>query len=187
MVVKTSTTLAEFLALPLSKPYLELMDGEVIEKPLPNRNHSRLTTWIIFMLMAYLERTGEGVVDNELRHNYSDEEWVFLPDISVTLSTRLPYSPAETPQGPFEILPDIAIEVVSPDDQPGRLQRRIAHYMRSGVRLLWVVDPEAEKVTVWKPGELPHDYSGVSTLRADGILNDFELDLGELFGKLHQP
>ncbi|MGE0600887.1 MAG: Uma2 family endonuclease [Dehalococcoidia bacterium] len=187
MVVKTHTTLAEFLALPQTRPYLELMDGEVIEKPSPNRNHSRLVTWLIFVLMSYVERTGEAVVDSELRHNFAEEEWVFLPDISVTLRERLTYSPADTPPGAYEVLPDLAIEVVSPDDQPGRLQRRIAHYMRSGVRLLWVVDPDAEKVTVWKPGELPHDFSGTSTIRAEGVLSDFSLDLGEMFGRLHQP
>ena len=186
MVLKTRTSLAEFLALPETKPYLELMDGEVIEKPMGNRNHTRMTTWLIHLLMNYLERTGEGVVDNELRHGFADEEWVFLPDVSVTRSDRLPFPPAETPKGPFEILPDLAIEVVSPDEQPGRLQRRIAHYMRSGVLLLWVVDPEAEKVTVWKPGELPQDFEAPAKLAAVPVLDAFELDLGQLFARLHQ-
>lgn len=186
MTVRTHTSLAEYLALPETKPYLELMDGEVIQKPMVNRNHSRMTTVLIQWLMNYLDRTGEGVVDTELRHGYTEEEWVFLPDVSVTLTHRLPFPPKDTPKGPFEVLPDLAIEVVSPDDQPGRLQSRIAHYMRSGVSLLWVVDPEAEKVTVWEPGEVPRDFLAPAKLNARPVLNSFELDLGELFGKLHR-
>jgi len=186
MVLKTRTSLAEYLALPTTKPWLELMDGEVFEKPMVNRNHSRLTSRLIHWLIAHLDESGEGVVDTELRHGYLEEEWVFLPDISVTLKGRLPYPPADTPKGPFEVLPDFAIEVVSPDDLPGRLQRRIAHYMRSGVRLLWVVDPEAEKVTVWEPGATPMDYSAPAILAAAPVLPDFELDLGRLFSYLHE-
>ena len=186
MVLKTRTTLAEFLALPETKPYLELMDGEVFEKPMPGRKHSRMTTWLIHLLLGYLEQTGEGFVDNELVHEYPDEEWVFLPDVSVTLSDRFPDAPAESDDGPVEILPDFAIEVVSPSDKPGRLQRKIAHYMRSGVRLLWVIDPETETVTVWEPGALPREYAASERLDARPVLSDFEVDLAQLFAQLHR-
>jgi Uma2 family endonuclease len=144
-----------------------------------------MTTWLIHLLLTYLERSGEAVVDSELRHGYDGEEWVFLPDVSVTLKQRLPYPPADTPKGPFEILPDLAIEVVSPDDQPGRLQRRIGHYMRSGVPLLWVVDPEVESVTVWEPGKAPLEMRAPSVLNAQPVLSAFELDLETLFARLH--
>jgi Uma2 family endonuclease len=82
-------------------------------------------------------------------------------------------------------MPDIAIEVLSPADQPGRLQSRIAHYMRAGVQVLWVVDPEAEKVTVWKPGDVPMDYEAPAKLTAEDILPGFQLDLEEVFSVLH--
>lgn len=183
MVLKTRTSLAEFLALPETKPYLELMDGEVIEKPMPNRKHGTIVGFLMQALRNYLDGTREARVETEVRHLEDDEEWVFLPDVSVTLRSRIG-PPAET-DDPVEVVPDVAIEVLSPDDRPGRLQRRIAHYMRSGVRILWVIDPDSETVTVWEPGALPRDYAAPAKLNAAPVLKDFELDIEELFAVLH--
>ncbi|HXU24926.1 MAG TPA: Uma2 family endonuclease, partial [Tepidiformaceae bacterium] len=81
--------------------------------------------------------------------------------------------------------PDLAIEVLSPDDQPGRVSQKIAHYMASGVRLLWVIDPEDERITVWEPGKIPRDLAAPAVLSAAPVLAGFELDLAGLFAHLH--
>jgi len=182
MALKTRTTLAEFLALPETKPYLELMDGEVLEKTMPSRIHSRIVAYLVSVLWEYLAHSQEGSVDTELRHIEDEEEWVFLPDVSVTRSERS--RPPIESEGPETALPDLAIEVLSPDDRPGRVQRRIAHYMRSGVVLLWVIDPEAEKVTVWRQGDAPRDYAAPARIPAAPVLASFELDLQRMFDTL---
>ena len=182
MVLKTRTTLAEFLALPETKPYLELMDGEVYPKPMPNRFHGTLVAYLVRILGNYLERTREARVETEVRHAEEDEEWVFLPDVHVTLRSRIG-PPTSTPD-PVVVMPDLAIEVLSPDDRPGRLQRRIAHYMRAGVPILWVIDPESETLTVWEPGGAPREYAAPAKVSAAPVLSDFELDLGALFATL---
>ncbi|MGH2633494.1 MAG: Uma2 family endonuclease [Tepidiformaceae bacterium] len=136
-------------------------------------------------LGTYLRSSGEGRVETESRHIERRDEWVFLPDISVTLKSRVSGPAAELP-GLVDVVPDFAIEVLSPDDQPGRITQRIAHYMRSGVRLLWIVDPEAERVTVWQPGEAPSDLAAPAMLSAAPILANFGLDLAALFGRLNE-
>jgi Uma2 family endonuclease len=182
MVLKTRTTLDEFLALPETKPYLELMDGEVIEKAMPNRKHGTLVAFLVRILGNYLEQTREARVKTEVRHLEDEEEWVFLPDVSVTLRTRI--GPASETSDPVEVLPDLAIEVLSPEDRPGRLQRRIAHYMRSGVQVLWVVDPDSETVTVWEPGKAPQEYQAPTKLTATPVLASFELNIEAMFASL---
>ncbi|MGH2632513.1 MAG: Uma2 family endonuclease, partial [Tepidiformaceae bacterium] len=146
MVTKTRVSLAELLAMPECKPYLELIDGEVVQKSMPSYSHGTIVGELMIELGTYLRRTGEARAIPEMRHLHREDEWVFLPDISVTLHSRLTTPPADL-RGPIEILPDLAIEVLSPDDQPGRVSQKIAHYMGSGVRLLWVVDPEDERIT----------------------------------------
>lgn len=182
MVPKTRTTLAEFLALPETKPYLELMDGEVIEKAMPNRKHGTLVAFLVQILRNYLDQTREARVETEVCHLEDEEEWVFLPDVSVTLRTRI--GPASETSDPVEVLPDLAIEVLSPDDRPGRLQRRIAHYIRSGVQVLWVVDPDSATVTVWEPGKVPQEYKAPARLAAAPVLKSFELDVEAVFASL---
>jgi len=183
MTVRTKVSLAEFLALPQEEPYLELMDGEVYPKAMPTDNHGELVAEIIGQIYVFLRRVREARLGTEIRHLKHDEEWVFLPDVSVTLRSRK-QAPAQTTD-PIQVMPDLAIEVLSPDDRPGRIQSRIAHYMRSGVRVLWVVDPESERITVWQPGELPQDYAAPAKLSGAPVLAGFELDIQELFAVLH--
>lgn len=184
MATKSRVSLEEFLALPETKPYRELVDGEVIEKPMPNRKHSRMVVALIQRLAAYLDRSGEGDLDTELRHLERDSEWVFLPDLSVTLRPR---RPTDIPAGPEEVLPSFAIEVLSPEDRPGRTNRRLALYMNAGVTLVWLVDPEDETITVIERGKDARIATAGDDIDGRPVLSGFALDVGELFAHLHEP
>ena len=185
MATKTRVSLAQYLAMEECKPHLELIDGEVVQKSMPSYSHATLVSELVTELNNYVRRTHEARVTTEMRHLQRDDAWVFLPDIAVTLKTRLFASPSQL-RGPVEVLPDLAVEVLSPDDQPGRLSQRIAHYMASGVRLLWVIDPETERVTVWEPGKTPRDLAAPAVLTAAPVLAGFDLDLAALFPRLHE-
>ena len=155
MATTVRVTLQQFLALPESKPYLELMDGEVHEKPMPNNSHGELVAELIYLLKVYQRRNGTFRIVTEVRHADVEHQWVFLPDVSVTLSARVADVPGTSAGGPVLVMPDIAIEVLSPEDRPGMVARRVEYYRRAGVALVWIVDPEAESITVWNGGALP--------------------------------
>ncbi|HXU24927.1 MAG TPA: Uma2 family endonuclease [Tepidiformaceae bacterium] len=184
MATKARVSLADYLALKECKPYLELIDGEVVQKSAFDRKASRIAARLIADLGNYLSLSHEAEVDTQLRHLVRTEEWAFLPDVSVTLKSRVA-TPIQDVVDPVEVLPDLAIEVLSPDDQPGRVSQKIAHYMASGVRLLWVIDPEDERITVWEPGKIPRDLAAPAVLSAAPVLAGFELDLAALFARLH--
>jgi Uma2 family endonuclease len=181
---KTRITLDEFLAQPETKPYREFVDGDVVEKPMPGPSHAALVAELIFLLKGYVRATGVARVSTELRHADVDNEWVFLPDISVTRTGRRP--PPADERGPVEVMPDFAIEVLSPDDQSGRITRRVSYYARAGVTLLWVVDPADESVTVFERGVTPRVARAPEELSAETVLPGFTLDLGRLFASLHE-
>ena len=84
MATKTRVSLAEFLALPAAEPPLELIDGEVVQKAMPGPKHSKMVAELIYLLMSFLRDRNDVDVDTELRHIRRDEEWTFLPDISLT-------------------------------------------------------------------------------------------------------
>ena len=186
MTTQTRMTLAEFLALPEEKPYLEFINGEVVEKPLPNIQHGKLTSHVIGRLEIYFESSDEGYVANEVRHLHeSDEDQrVFLPDIHVTLWSS---DPNRSEANPFRIQPDFAIEVLSPDSRPGRLAERVQFYLSSGTRLLWIVDPDREVITVYRPGEIAQEARAGDILDGLPVLRDFRFDVGRLFAVLHRP
>src|SRR5690606_21909468 len=135
-----------FLALPETKPYREFIRGEVIEKPMPSANHSALVAELIFLLKSHLRQANDARVDTEMRHVAHEEERVYLPDVCVTLESRMPTDPELLRRGPVPVTPDLAIEVLSPEDRPGRISDRVDFYLRAGARLVWIVDPDERHI-----------------------------------------
>jgi Uma2 family endonuclease len=46
----------QYLALPEDKPYLEYVDGVVLQKPMPNKDHAELAAEIIYRIKMWIER-----------------------------------------------------------------------------------------------------------------------------------
>jgi Uma2 family endonuclease len=95
MATKTRMSVEDFLALEETKPYLELVNGEVVQKMAPTVRHSDLVVRCVVLLSSYLERTREGRVMTEVRHLSSAEGRVYLPDVAVTLKGRFPRDPKQ--------------------------------------------------------------------------------------------
>ena len=180
---KPRVSLDEFLAMEETKPYLELMDGEVIEKPMPTPSHGTIVIEAATELNLHKRRDPRVRVETDVRHADIDNDWVYLPDISVTRKDRR--LPAAEESGPVLVFPDLAIEVLSPGDRPGRALRRVSYYLRAGTTLIWLIDPEDESVTVFERGEAPRVFSAPELLTGEPVLEGFTLDLGRLFATLH--
>ncbi len=181
MATTTRISIDEFLAMPETEPPSELIDGEIVQKPMANEDHGTLVAELIGLLGNYLHASGEGRVLTEVRHADRPDEWVYLPDINVALGKRT------TPRGsraPVENIVDFAIEVLSPDDRLSRVLRRIDLYLRAGTRLLWLVDPENRSITVYRRAEQPVSHYAPEVIDAQPVLSGFALDLAELFAVL---
>jgi Uma2 family endonuclease len=176
-------TIDEFLELPETEPPSEYIRGEVIQKVAPSPKHAFLVLQIGARLTNHLDQRDEAVAFTEARHVNRDDDRVFLPDINVTLRDHLPRG-SEAWRRAFEITPDFAIEVLSPDDRPGRVLDRISFFLHAGVQLIWFVDPDDETVTAYEPGQTPRTYRPPDVISAAPVLPGFRLDLGELFGGL---
>lgn len=184
MAVKTRMTLDEFLALPETEPASEFAHGEVTRKPMPNYLHSLLQAALVVVFSEYFKRARvDGVVLPELRHANRDEERAFLPDIAVRVGAKA-HPDWESARGTLDDMPDIAIEILSPDDRPGRVADKLAFYLRMGVPLVWLVDPEERRVDVYRPDEPSTSYGPPAALDANPVLRDFRLDLREFFAPI---
>jgi Uma2 family endonuclease len=81
----------------------------------------------------------------------------------------------------WDVVPDLAVEVVSPTDSADELEQKIAEYFRAGVQLVWVVHPTQSKIHVYRS---PAEISGVSkndVLDGGTVVPGFRLPLSELF------
>jgi Uma2 family endonuclease len=99
------------------------------------------------------------------------------PDISYWSAKRRP--PIE--RGAVQSVPDLIIEVLSPSTRGNDEGAKRELYMSSGVRELWLVDPDARTVTRVRPrGACDETLREEATLRSE-LLDGFELDVARIF------
>ena len=99
------------------------------------------------------------------------------PDVGFVQKSRLPDG---LPQGYIPLAPDLAVEVVSPNDQADEIQRKTGEYLRHGTRLVWVVYPRTKSVVV-HTAEKAITVSGDDMLDGGAVLPGFSLPVAELF------
>jgi Uma2 family endonuclease len=177
-------TLDEFLELPETEPASEFVCGRIIPKPMPTWFHSRLASRLVAYFEAYFDKVDEGYSNVELRHAARDEGRSYVPDVSVTRWDKAPATLAERRHGAIQTLPDLAIEITSPDDRPTRIADKLAFYLRAGVPLVWIVDPDERTIAVYAPGSPPKMFSAGDVLDARPVLSEFSLPVSDLFAAL---
>ena len=163
----------EYLALPEEKPYLEYVDGVVLQKPMPNAAHRALIEEIIFQIGLYRRQHG-GAAGPEGRVRLPDGSGFRLPDTAYWAPGR---------DSGDDSVPSLAVEVQSPGQTMAELRRKCRTFRANGVGVCWLVDPATRTVEVF---EGDRDGEPVS---ADGILETavmpgFSLSLSELFAVL---
>ena len=135
MATGTIVSLEEYLATAY-EPDCDFVDGDLEERNLGEWDHSRLQTKIAAYFFAQYEAQGMRVV-TELRIRVTPGR-VRIPDLCVFLSDpkqRVPSTP-----------PFLCIEILSPEDRMSRVEVRINDYLKMGVGMVWVLDPETRQV-----------------------------------------
>lgn len=102
-----------------------------------------------------------------------------LPDIAVVLAENMP-SEGE-PEGPWPIAPDLAVEVVSPNDVYDKVQGKLWDYFDAGVKQVWIVAPEHRTVTVYRSPVDPVVFAEDCELVSEDLLPGFRCKLSEIF------
>jgi Uma2 family endonuclease len=157
----------------------ELIEGELKPMVPPGGEHGRLQAGLIVLLGSSVQESGFGEIFGEigyvLRRN---PDTVLAPDISIVAANRLPADDS----GFLELAPDLAIEIVSPGNAPGEIERKVAIYLESGVRSVWVVYPAERQVVIHAPHAAPRIVSGDQTLEDPEILPGFSAPLPSVFG-----
>ena len=163
---------AEYLALPEEKPYLEYVDGLVLQKPMPNDDHAALIAELALILGLYRRGHG-GRVRVEMRTRFPNGSFR-IPDASY-------WAPGQ-PSGDDSI-PTLAVEVRSPGQTMDELRAKCRFYRRNGVGVCWLIDPESRTAESFE-GEADGLASGIEEELRSVLLPGFTLVLKDLFAVL---
>jgi Uma2 family endonuclease len=175
-------TLDEFRKLPEEKPALEYWDGVVSQKVSPKARHSQLQGFLTERINGFTDPAGSARAFPELRSTFAGS--TVVPDVSVYLAEHIPYDEQGLLIDDFEVAPDIAIEIVSPDQSVNKLIRRCLWYVSNGVKIALLVDPDDESILAFPDGVAPVALRGDDRIDLEEVLPDFELTVGEVFRSL---
>ena len=124
-------TLEEFLKLPETKPACEFIDGEIIQKPMPQGKHSTVQLDLGSAINLALKPQKIARAYSELRCNFGDRS--VIPDISVFTWERIPRDKDGKVSNLFETAPNWVIEILSPDQNQTKVIRNILYCLAHGI------------------------------------------------------
>ena len=157
------------------------MKGVVVREPIPGFEHGFVQANVGFLLHAYVRvhrlghvTLGTGLVTER------DPDTVRGPDVAFWSAVRLPLDQPK-PRGYPDVAADLCVEVLSPDHRRREMRDKLREYFTRGVRMVWIVDPEDQTVTVYRSpdeGRLLHEST---TLTGEDVIPAFSCPVAAFF------
>lgn len=180
--VRKHLTLEEFLKLPEKKPALEFEEGRVIQKALPKGKHSGLQGALVRLINNLAVTAKLAMAFPELRYTYAGRSYV--PDVSVYLWDRIPVDDQGEVINDFFDPPDIAVEIVSPEQSVNDQIRRCLWYVENGTQIAVLLNPEDHSTRLFLPGQAPQHLHGTDRIDLSLVLPGFQLTVQQIFDSL---
>lgn len=158
----------------------ELVEGRLVRMSPVSFDHGQTVVRLLSLLTRHLSATPVGVVVTEVGFTLATSpDTVRAPDIAFLRNDRVP--PRGT-RGFLHEAPAAVFEVLSPDDRPSEMRRKIAEYLEKGVAVVVVVDPDDTSVTSYRrdrpPAQLAHDDD---LLDVSDAIDGFRCSVREIF------
>ena len=181
MTTRTLVTADELLRMPDDGKRYELIEGELIEMAPAGLRHGEIAATIALLIGVHVRQNdlGSVFVADPGFFLQREPDTVRAPDVAFIATPRL--SPDGVPAGFSDTIPDLVVEVVSPNDRAGQVQEKIEQWIEHGVKLVWVAYPECRSITVYRSLREAHVHHEGDTLSGDPVLPGFSCSVTEIF------
>ncbi|HTU91265.1 MAG TPA: Uma2 family endonuclease [Gemmataceae bacterium] len=182
----------DLLALPDSKNF-ELVDGRLVERhrttpPAQGEDHmgflaDRIAVRLLRWLADFCDEHPLGWVLMPSSGGFQDfpgsPRRVRKPDVAFVRYGRFPNE--QLPLGHAHLAPDLAAEVISPNDEYEKVIEKIEEYLRAGVRLVWIISPRNHIVHVYRANGSVHVLRENEELDGEDVVPGFRCPVRDLF------
>jgi len=159
----------------------ELVEGRVIRMSPVGFQHGRIVPRFASLLHRHVEEHGLGAIVSEVGFKLaSNPDTVRAPDIAFL---RLDRIPKPDPRGFIGGAPDLAVEVLSPDDRPAEVRAKTEEYLACGVPLVLVIDPIQRTAAAHRqmgPAQISREDDIVDL---GDVVPGFSCSIPEIFGQ----
>ena len=177
---KTTFSLQEFLSMPDRCDRTELVNGEITPKVSPKYKHASVQGRLFRFLDDWCNQEQCGRVCPEwavvLKRNGQD--WVPVPDLTYVSYEKLPIEWEEDEPCPAKA--ELVIEIISPGQSFGEMTSKATDYLLAGISRVWVVDNQAQSITVFGASEFPQTFWVNDTI-SDVLLPELAIAVTHIF------
>lgn len=161
----------------------ELVRGELRVMSPAGSEHGRIEWVVAGLLFAHVARTGSGGQGMGAETGFvlsRDPDTVRAPDAAFVSRERVEKVGRTKKFWPGA--PDLAVEIVSPNDTFREVQEKAREWVASGCIAVLVIDPEERTATVYRAGGESHIYGEGETVDLSDAVPGFSVTVAELFG-----
>ena len=155
----------------------EIVDGQPEEKAMPGARHGGVCGRLAIALGMYVRANRLGELYPETNFQIGRNERI--PDLAFVSAARMP--PEGEPETKWPIPPDLAVEVISPNDLYEKVYAKAMEYLAAGVQQVWLVSPEHHTVTIYRSAVEITAFAGDCALVSEDLFPGFRCSLREIF------
>ncbi len=163
----------------------EMIDGRIVEIERMSVYSTLVATRLSFALQSHVEPSGLGTVIVEGLFKIPtprDRRRKRRPDLAFVSAQRWPLDrQISITVNAWEVVPDLAVEVISPTNGYEEILEKLGDYFGAGVRLAWVFSPAMQLAQVFESMEKSHTLMIGAELDGGDVLPDFRVPLAKLF------
>ena len=158
----------------------ELSRGELVPMTPVHFKHGKIVVSLARKLDQFADERGLGAVGTEIGFRLArNPDTLRAPDIAFVARSREPQGPAALKFAEFA--PDLAVEVLSPEDSASDVLKKTEEYLAAGVRLVWIADPGTQTITVYRSLEDVRVLTADQELDGGDVLPGFRILVKEIF------
>ena len=180
MATTTSRTAteADLLNVPDDGFRYELVDGEIVRMSPVGWRHGRICLNLGSRLAAFVK-------DGKLGHVAAGDPGVRLPQGNVRAPdigfvARGRFEDDRVPAGFSSVIPDLAVEILSPEDRPRLVLDKVGEFLEAGVRLVWVIDPDERRAILYRSISDVRTIGAEDNLDGEDVVPGFRCRLAEV-------
>ena len=181
----------EIQPVPRDDDFYEIVNGERIGKPLMSAYAVKVGSRLSAKLAVFIDDKDLGEVVSEMLFRLplkEDASRNRRPDLAYVSFARWPADRPMPARGDaWDVVPDLAVEVISPTNLTQETMQKVQEYFQAGVRLVWIVFPLERQIYVYESPRQIRVLVAGEILSGGAVLPGFELPVDRLFGPVVLP
>lgn len=170
----------EFMALPDDGGSYELVDGELVDMGNSGMEHGNISAYLCGLIELYVRPRKQGVTCDSSTAFTLKSGNKRSPDVSFISKERL-QGVRRLPKGYFQGAPDLAVEVISPNNTFEEMHDKLVEYFDNGCRLVWLINPDEQSILIYRQPQPDKLLKTIDSLDGEDGIPGFTLPVVDLF------